>query len=39
MKANAELNRDVQDELRWDPAVATEAIGVAVPDPAGLRHN
>jgi osmotically-inducible protein OsmY len=32
MKTDAELKKDVQDELAWDPAVDATAIGVAVKD-------
>jgi osmotically-inducible protein OsmY len=32
MKTDAELKRDVTDELAWDPAVKSNAIGVAVKD-------
>ncbi|HEX5685138.1 MAG TPA: BON domain-containing protein [Ideonella sp.] len=32
MKTDAELKRDVADELAWDPAVKSNAIGVAVKD-------
>ncbi|MGE0823792.1 MAG: BON domain-containing protein [Candidatus Binatia bacterium] len=32
MKSDLQLQRDVQDELRWDPRVNAAAIGVAVND-------
>jgi osmotically-inducible protein OsmY len=32
MKTDAELKKDVVDELNWDPAVVSTAIGVAVKD-------
>ena len=32
MKTDAELKRDVMDELKWEPDVNAEAIGVAVKD-------
>lgn len=32
MKKDAELKRDIEDELAWDPAVDASAIGVAVKD-------
>ena len=32
MKTDADLKRDVNDELAWDPAVRSTAIGVAVKD-------
>lgn len=32
MKTDAELKRDVEDELDWDPAVNATALGVAVRD-------
>lgn len=32
MKTDAELKKDVADELSWDPAVRSTAIGVAVRD-------
>ena len=32
MKTDAELKKDVIDELSWDPAVVSTAIGVAVKD-------
>jgi osmotically-inducible protein OsmY len=32
MKTDAELKRDVTEELAWDPAVQSNAIGVAVKD-------
>lgn len=32
MKTDAELKRDVTEELAWDPAVKSNAIGVAVKD-------
>ena len=32
MKTDAQLKRDVMDELAWDPAISANAIGVAVKD-------
>lgn len=32
MKTDADLKRDVTAELGWDPAVKSNAIGVAVKD-------
>lgn len=32
MKTDAQLQRDIMDELRWDPAVGDAEIGVAVKD-------
>lgn len=32
MKTDADLKRDIEDELEWDPAVRAAAIGVAVKD-------
>jgi osmotically-inducible protein OsmY len=32
MKTDAELKQDVMAELSWDPAVRSDAIGVAVKD-------
>jgi osmotically-inducible protein OsmY len=32
MKTDAELKRDVMDELSWEPGVNAEAVGVAVKD-------
>src|SRR5689334_25325018 len=32
MKDDSELQRDVIDELRWDPAIKEKEIGVAVSD-------
>lgn len=32
IKSDMELKRDVMDELKWEPSVKTELIGVAVKD-------
>ena len=32
MKADYQLRQDVLDELRWNPAINDNAIGVAVKD-------
>jgi osmotically-inducible protein OsmY len=32
MKSNAELQRDVMNELRWEPSINAENVGVAVDD-------
>ena len=32
MKTDADLKRDVEDELAWDPSIGSTAIGVAVKD-------
>ena len=32
MKSDAELQRDVMNELRWEPSVDAENIGVAAKD-------
>ena len=32
MKTDADLKREVEAELAWDPAVKSTAIGVAVKD-------
>ena len=32
MKTDADLKRDIEDELEWDPAIRASAIGVAVKD-------
>ena len=32
MKTDAQLQVDVQDELKWEPSVTSTAIGVAVSD-------
>ncbi len=32
MKTDVELKKDVADELSWDPAMRSTAIGVAVRD-------
>ena len=32
MKTDAQLQTDVQDELKWEPSVTSNVIGVAVSD-------
>ena len=39
MKNDEQLKSDVEQELRWEPSVHAEQIGVSVKDGVALRAN